>query len=147
MHVYLYIYRVYAWSNGYRHWLWAWWYEFKYWMMFWSLITLIANNFGDGSSLIIYLQFSIRIKAKSVIKRWYFFFLCFGRGTSVARRDHWGDLTLSESCQGYCRSRYDAEITWNRQWTQRITEDLPDASKMYDWKKLVWKLICEKENY
>ena len=52
---------------------------------------------------------------------------------SVARRDHGGDLALSESSWGYCRSWYDAEITRNRQWRQRITEDLPDASKMYDW--------------
>ena len=68
------------------------------------------------------------------------FFLCFGRGTSVARRDHGGGLALSESSRGYCRSWYDAEITRNRQWTQRITEDLPDASKIYDWneKGLVW---------
>ena len=43
------------------------------------------------------------------------FFLCFGRGTSVARRYHGGGLALSESCRGYCRSRYDAEITRNRQ--------------------------------
>ena len=42
-------------------------------------------------------------------------FLCFGRGTSVARRDHGGALALPESCRGYCRSRYDAEITRNRQ--------------------------------
>ena len=63
-----------------------------------------------------------------------FFFLCLGRGTSVARRDHGGGLALSESSQDYCRSWYDAEITRNRQWRQRITEDLPDASKMYDWK-------------
>ena len=33
----------------------------------------------------------------------------------------------------YCRSRYDAEITRNRLWRQCITEDLPDAPKMYDW--------------
>ena len=52
---------------------------------------------------------------------------------SVARRDHRGSLALSESSRGYCRSWYDAEITRNRQWKQRITEDLPDASKMYDW--------------
>ena len=67
----------------------------------------------------------------------YYFFLCFGRGTSVARRDHGGGLALPESCRGYCRSRYDAEITGNRQWRQRITEDLPDASKMYDWNGLL----------
>ena len=44
-----------------------------------------------------------------------FFFLCFGRGTSIAHRDHGGGLALPESCRGYCRSRYDAEITRNRQ--------------------------------
>ena len=43
------------------------------------------------------------------------FFLCFGRGTSVVRCDHRGGLAISESCRGYCRSRYDAEITQNRQ--------------------------------
>ena len=42
-------------------------------------------------------------------------FLCFGRGTSVARRDNGGGLALPELCRGYCRSRYDAEITRNRQ--------------------------------
>ena len=63
----------------------------------------------------------------------YFFFLCFDRGTSVACRDHGGGLALLESSRGYCRSWYDAEITRNRQWRQCITEDLPDASKMYDW--------------
>ena len=63
----------------------------------------------------------------------YLFFLRFGRGTSVARRDHGGGLALLESSRGYCRSWYDTEITRNRQWRQHITEDLPDASKMYDW--------------
>ena len=74
----------------------------------------------------------------------YYIFLCFGRGTSVARRDHGGGWALSKSCRGYCRSLYDAEITRNRQWRQRITEDLPDATKMNDWNsplKLVDKLI------
>ena len=66
-------------------------------------------------------------------KNWFIFSFCFGRGTSVARRDHGGGLALLESSRGYCRSWYDAEITRNRQWRQRITEDLPDASKMYDW--------------
>ena len=37
-----------------------------------------------------------------------FFFFCFGRGTSVTRRDQGGGLALPESCQGCCRSRYDA---------------------------------------
>ena len=46
--------------------------------------------------------------------RSYCFFLCFGRGMSIARCDHGGGLALSESCRGYCRSRYDAEITRNR---------------------------------
>ena len=56
-------------------------------------------------------QMSIR----TVEARPYYFFLCFGRGTSVARRDHGGGLALPESCRGYCWSRYDAEITRNRQ--------------------------------
>ncbi len=55
-----------------------------------------------------------------------------GRGTSVARRDHGGGLALSESYRGYSRSRYDTEITRNRQGRQCITEDLPGASKMYN---------------
>ena len=42
-------------------------------------------------------------------------FFCFGRGTSVARRDQGGGLALPESCQGFCQSRYDAKITRNRQ--------------------------------
>ena len=42
-----------------------------------------------------------------------YIFLCFGRGTSVARYNHGGGLALLESCRGYCRSRYDAEITQN----------------------------------
>ena len=37
-----------------------------------------------------------------------FFSLCFGRGTSVVRRDQGGGLALLESCQSFCRSRYDA---------------------------------------
>ena len=36
-------------------------------------------------------------------------FYCFGRGTSVARRDQGGGLALPESCRGCCRSRYDAK--------------------------------------
>ena len=40
-------------------------------------------------------------------------FYCFGRGTSVARRDQGGGLALPESCRGCCRSRYDAK-TGNR---------------------------------
>ena len=38
----------------------------------------------------------------------YCFFFCFGRGTSVARRDQGGGLALPESCRGFCRSRYEA---------------------------------------
>ena len=76
----------------------------------------------------------------------YFFFLCFGRGTSVARRGHGGGLALSESSRGYCRSWYDAEITRNWQWRQRITEDLPDASKMYDWNIYIYHRWVEKFN-
>ena len=34
---------------------------------------------------------------------------CFGRGTSVARRDQGGGLALPESCRGFCRSRYNAK--------------------------------------
>ena len=34
----------------------------------------------------------------------YLFFLCFGIGTSVARRDHGGGFALLESSRGYCRS-------------------------------------------
>ena len=34
----------------------------------------------------------------------FYFFLCFGRGTSVAHHDHGGGLALSESSRGYCRS-------------------------------------------
>ena len=34
----------------------------------------------------------------------FIFFLCFGRGMSVARRNHRGGLALSESSWGYCRS-------------------------------------------
>ena len=75
-------------------------------------------------------QMSIRT---AEVRLFIYFFLCFGRGMSVARCDHGGGLALSESSWGYCRSWYDAEITRNRQWRQRITEDLPDASKMYDW--------------
>ena len=66
-------------------------------------------------------------------------FFCIGRGTSVARRDHGGGLALPESCRGYCWSRYDAEITRNRRWRQCITEDLPDASRIYDWNEnILW---------
>ena len=45
----------------------------------------------------------------------YFKIFCFGRGTSVARRDQGGGLALPESCRGFCWSRYDAKITRNRQ--------------------------------
>ena len=41
----------------------------------------------------------------------YYFFFCFGWGTSVARRDQGGSLALPESCRGFCRSRYDAKKT------------------------------------
>ena len=37
------------------------------------------------------------------------FLFCFGRGTSVARRDQGGGLALLESGRGFCRSRYDAK--------------------------------------
>ena len=57
-------------------------------------------------------QMSIRT---AEVRPYYIFFLCFSRGTSVARRDHGGGLALPESCRGYCRSRYDAEIIRNRQ--------------------------------
>ena len=78
-------------------------------------------------------QMSIRTAEVRPYCFFFLFFFCFGRGTSVARRDHGDGLSLLESCRGYCRSRYDAEITRNRQWRQCITEALPDASKMYDW--------------
>ena len=38
------------------------------------------------------------------VQPFYFLFFCFGRGTSVACRDHGGGLALSESSRGYCRS-------------------------------------------
>ena len=38
-----------------------------------------------------------------------FLFYCFGRGTSVARRDQGGGLALPESGRDCCRSRYDAK--------------------------------------
>ena len=41
----------------------------------------------------------------------YLCLFCFGRGTSVARRDQGGGLALPESCRGFCRSRYDAKKT------------------------------------
>ena len=84
-----------------------------------------------ASSHILWRIYCIFNKIITVI--FYWFFLCFGRGTSVARRDPGGSLALSESSRGYCRSWYDAEITRNRQWRQRITENFLDASKMYDW--------------
>ena len=40
---------------------------------------------------------------------WPYYFYCFGRGTSVARRDQGVGLALPESCRGCCRSRYDAK--------------------------------------
>ncbi len=50
-----------------------------------------------------------------LISGFFFVFFCFGRGTNIARRDHGGGLALPESCRGYCQSRYDTEITRNRQ--------------------------------
>ena len=44
----------------------------------------------------------------------YIYIYIYGGGMSVERRDHGGDLAIPESCQGYCRSRYDAEITRNQ---------------------------------
>ena len=84
----------------------------------------------------IYMFTKRQMSIRTAEVRPFYFFICFGRGTSVARRDHGGGLALSESSRGYCRSWYDAEITRNRQWRQRITEDLPDASKMYDWRNI-----------
>ena len=51
-------------------------------------------------------QMSIRT---AEVQPYYFFLFCFGRGTSVARRDQGGGLALPESCRGFCRSRYDAK--------------------------------------
>ena len=42
-------------------------------------------------------QMSIRT---AEIRPFYLFFLCFGRGASVARRDHGGGLALPESSRG-----------------------------------------------
>ena len=41
-------------------------------------------------------QMSIRT---AEVRLFIYFFLCFGRGTSVERRDHGGGLALSESSQ------------------------------------------------
>ena len=97
-------------------------------------VKMVLYSWGVWNAL-----FSLAVYQKTDVYKngrspaFYLFFLCFGRGMSVARRDHGGGLALLESSWGYCRSWYDAEITRNRQWRQRITEDLPDASKMYDW--------------
>ena len=89
-----------------------------------------------------YWLFTGQMSIRTAEVRPYYFVFCFGRGTSVARRDHGGGLTLPESCRGYCRSRYDAEITRNRWWRQCITEDLPDVSRMYDWN---WHTDCKPQ--
>ena len=90
-------------------------------------------------SLAVYKKTDVYKNGRSPV--FIYFFLCFGKGTSVARRDHGGGLALSESSRGYCPSWYDAEITRNRQWRQRITEDLPDAYKMYDWNIYIYIYI------
>ena len=45
-------------------------------------------------------QMSIRTTKSGFL----FIFRCFGRGTSVARRDHGSGLALSELSWGHCRS-------------------------------------------
>ena len=57
---------------------------------------------------------------------------CFGRGTSIARRDQGGGLALPESCWGCCWSRYDAkkpEIGYEDSASLRT---YLNVSRMYD---------------
>ena len=57
---------------------------------------------------------------------------CFGRGTSVARRDLGGGLALPESCRGCCRSRYDAKKFEIGDEDSASLRTYFDASRMYD---------------
>ena len=60
-------------------------------------------------------------------------FDCFGRGTSVARRDQGGGLALPESSQGCCRSRYDAKNLKSAMKDRESLRTYLDASRMHDW--------------
>ena len=62
-----------------------------------------------------------------------FFLFCFGRGTSVARRDQGAGLALPESCRGFCRSRYDAKKPEIGDEDSASLKTYLDASRMYDW--------------
>ena len=80
-----------------------------------KMVLYIAEECGMPCFHWLFTKRQMSIRTAEVRPYCLFFFLCFGRGTSVARRDHGGGLALPESCRGYCRSRYDAEITRNRQ--------------------------------
>ena len=62
-----------------------------------------------------------------------FFLFCFGRGTSIVRHDQGGGLALPESCQGFCRSRYDAKNPKIGDEDSASLKTYLDASRMYDW--------------
>ena len=61
-----------------------------------------------------------------------YYIFCFGRGTSVARRDQGVGLALPESCRGFCRSRYDAKKLEIGDEDSASLKTYLDASRMYD---------------
>ena len=76
----------------------------------------------------------------------YYIFFCFGRGMSVARCNQGGGLALPESCQGFCRSRYDAKKTEIGDENSASLKNYLDASRMYDWNwyinLILFVLLC-----
>ena len=76
-----------------------------------KMVFYIVEECGMPCFSLAVTEWQMTIRTAEVRPYCFFFvvFFCFGRGTSVARRDQGGGLTLPESCPGFCRSRYDAQ--------------------------------------
>ena len=81
-----------------------------------KMVLYIVQEYGMPCFSLAVTEGQMCIRTAEV--RPYYFFVCFGRGTSVACHDQGGGLAFPESCWGFCRSRYDAKITRNRRWRQ-----------------------------
>ena len=55
-------------------------------------------------NIVLHIHIYIYVYKNGPSPAFYLFFLCFGRGTSIARHNHGGGLALLESSRGYCRS-------------------------------------------
>ena len=79
------------------------------WYIIYMVLYIVEECGMPCFSLAVYWRTDVYKNGRSPALLLNFFFFCFGRGTSVARRDQGGGLAPPESCRGFCQSRYDTK--------------------------------------